>query len=270
MQNEPGKELTTQNLGDTIHMWAVREAIARQQHASEKGHQALPMYVDAQFARLFVGSTVRVISHRHTSIFFSRGMPWVGPKNGQHVRDTFKFLLNLPGLNLKVRMEAKNMVIDQPYVVLCPTASRSYKLWGKDQWLEVMEHLRKDFQIILNDNFIFKDEELPSGVFKCWTSPETLACALKCAELVVGVDSGPLHLADALDNPPVGLYGATSTMTYGPYIERGFCVDQHRQAWNSKDPYNSAFHLNHGMDLITTDMAIAAINTRLAHKRTPA
>ncbi len=46
--------------------------------------------------------------------------------------------------------------------------------------------------------------------------PEMMAL-LRGAELVVAADSGPLHLANALGTPVVGLYGPTSPDRNGPY-----------------------------------------------------
>ena len=44
-----------------------------------------------------------------------------------------------------------------------------------------------------------------------------LAGLLRSADLFVGVDSGPLHLAAALGTPALGLYGPKHVGTYGPY-----------------------------------------------------
>jgi heptosyltransferase I len=44
-----------------------------------------------------------------------------------------------------------------------------------------------------------------------------LAALLRRADLVIGVDSGPLHLAAALGAPTLGLYGPKHPGTYGPF-----------------------------------------------------
>jgi lipopolysaccharide heptosyltransferase I len=44
-----------------------------------------------------------------------------------------------------------------------------------------------------------------------------LAALLRSADLFVGVDSGPLHLAAAIGTPALGLYGPKHLTTYGPY-----------------------------------------------------
>ena len=51
-----------------------------------------------------------------------------------------------------------------------------------------------------------------------------LARFLERADLFIGVDSGPLHLAAALGTPVVGLYGPKHTGTYGPFWPGGASV----------------------------------------------
>jgi len=49
----------------------------------------------------------------------------------------------------------------------------------------------------------------------------TLAALFKRCRLVVGVDSGPLHLAIAADIPSVRLFGPTDQSVYGPWGDPG-------------------------------------------------
>ena len=49
------------------------------------------------------------------------------------------------------------------------------------------------------------------------TSLPELMGRLKAADLVVGVDSGPLHWADAMGVPLVAVYGATDPVRTGPW-----------------------------------------------------
>jgi ADP-heptose:LPS heptosyltransferase len=44
-----------------------------------------------------------------------------------------------------------------------------------------------------------------------------LAAVFQQAQLVLGVDSGPLHLATALDIPTVRIYGPIDPRTFGPW-----------------------------------------------------
>ena len=53
--------------------------------------------------------------------------------------------------------------------------------------------------------------------FSARTTLKQLACLLREADVVVGNDSGPIHVAAALGTPVIGLYGPTSPLKTGPY-----------------------------------------------------
>jgi ADP-heptose:LPS heptosyltransferase len=56
------------------------------------------------------------------------------------------------------------------------------------------------------------------------TNLRELASLLRSAKLVIGGDTGPLHLAAALGTKVVGLYGPTSCRRNGPYGQLGRCI----------------------------------------------
>ena len=49
------------------------------------------------------------------------------------------------------------------------------------------------------------------------TTLQQLAHLMKKSSLIIGIDSGPLHLAVALDCTCISIYGPVSEMSYGPY-----------------------------------------------------
>ena len=58
------------------------------------------------------------------------------------------------------------------------------------------------------------------------TNLRELAWILQKAEVVIGGDTGPLHLADALGTKVVGLYGPTDPRRNGPYSQLQHCIDR--------------------------------------------
>lgn len=60
------------------------------------------------------------------------------------------------------------------------------------------------------------------------TNLRELAWILQNAEAVIGGDTGPLHLADALGTKVVGLYGPTDPHRNGPYHQPGHVIDRFR------------------------------------------
>ncbi|MFZ2493266.1 MAG: glycosyltransferase family 9 protein, partial [Thermoanaerobaculia bacterium] len=49
---------------------------------------------------------------------------------------------------------------------------------------------------------------------------------LRHARLVIGADTGPLHLAAALKVPVIGLYGPTDPRRNGPWGQLDRCVER--------------------------------------------
>ena len=53
---------------------------------------------------------------------------------------------------------------------------------------------------------------------------------LQRADLVISPDSGPAHIASALNTPVIGLYAATWSQRSGPYNSLHLCVDRFEEA----------------------------------------
>ncbi|CAN5783428.1 glycosyltransferase family 9 protein [soil metagenome] len=79
-----------------------------------------------------------------------------------------------------------------------------------------------------------------------------------CA-LVISPDTGPLHIARALDRPVVGLYGYTNPKRYGPYGRPEQVVDGYARYAGETYGIDQKYRLD-GMDRITVDMVLAGID----------
>ncbi len=86
-------------------------------------------------------------------------------------------------------------------IVLSPRTSLPIKDWPQASWLEL-------HRLLLSDGYQCEWETLGS----LWE----LEAQLRGASLVVGGDSGPLHMADHMGIPVLGLYGATRPAFHGP------------------------------------------------------
>ncbi len=56
------------------------------------------------------------------------------------------------------------------------------------------------------------------------TLPQLIAL-LKCADLVLTPDSGPMHLANAVGTAVIGLHASTWPLPSGPYNSQDLCAD---------------------------------------------
>ncbi len=101
-----------------------------------------------------------------------------------------------------------------PYVLASPFAG-----WASKQW--PLEHYAKLAQMLplpLVLNVAPAQARLVEGMGHVHVSSIAgLIHATRHAQAVVGVDSGPLHLAAALGKPGVGLFGGTDPARNGPY-----------------------------------------------------
>jgi heptosyltransferase I len=98
---------------------------------------------------------------------------------------------------------------------------------------------------------------------------------LTVCDVVVAPDTGPIHIARALDVPVLGLYGHTDPKRYGPYnLRNGVCIDRYnfdasgvRSAWQGSGGRAGR------MELITVDEVEAAcgrlLDTACAHETGP-
>ncbi len=101
-------------------------------------------------------------------------------------------------------------------VVLLPGAGRPEKLWPAGRFRELAERLARRAVVLWGPG----EEDLARAIGSRIAPPTNLrelAYALEHAALVVGGDTGPLHLAAALGTKVVGLFGPTDFRRNGPY-----------------------------------------------------
>lgn len=108
-------------------------------------------------------------------------------------------------------------------VVLLPGAGRPEKLWPVERFAELARGLGGRALAVWGPG-----EEERAHAIGCRVAPKTnlreLAAILASAAVVVGGDTGPLHLAAALGTPVVGLFGPTDPRRNGPYGQVDRCV----------------------------------------------
>ncbi len=123
-------------------------------------------------------------------------------------------------------------VENSKYVVIQPTARQIFKCWDDDKFAIVIDHLKeKGYEVILTSGPSKEDQEMVESIAKyCINKPITalagntslleLAALIDHADLFVGVDSAPMHMAAALDTPLVCLFGATDYQQWRPWSDK--------------------------------------------------
>lgn len=112
---------------------------------------------------------------------------------------------------------------EQKVVALVPSTNMAIKRWTLDGWLKLDAHLRE----LGHRTLLFCDSPTSSmqrafaaagsTAIPVYTSLDNVAGVLANCDLTVGVDTGLLHMAGALDVPWVGLFGPTNPEVTGPY-----------------------------------------------------
>lgn len=142
--------------------------------------------------------------------------------------------LNTPDLNIKIKREKNEKIIG--VCIGGGTASefngkKIYpRAWSTEKIKKVIEYLRsKNLQVVL---FGGKDEEKDLEIIKdvlydskvCNYVNKTIitesAFLAKHCDLVVGVDTGMQHIADAVGTKTISIFGPTNPKTHGAYSEK--------------------------------------------------
>lgn len=90
-----------------------------------------------------------------------------------------------------------------------------------------------------------------------------LMALLRRAKFIVSADTGPLHLASALNTPVIGLYGPTDPSRNGPYSSSDVVV---RNPHASVTTYRREASYSAAMLSITVDQVLCAIERRLRQR----
>lgn len=119
--------------------------------------------------------------------------------------------------------------LSKPYYVALHATSKDSKLWPMDYWVELLKRLCADYHKVVylpwgNEKEKLRAEQIASLLpFAVVCNKLTLlqaAYLLKNAVGVVGVDTGLLHLANALSVPVVGVYTDTDPAKTGVQVSR--------------------------------------------------
>jgi predicted lipopolysaccharide heptosyltransferase III len=122
----------------------------------------------------------------------------------------------------------RNWNVNKPYLVLHPGSARQEKLWEAGRWAQMIERFGRDddFDLVLTSG-ASKHEQVHIAAIKNETQQQvidlsgktdllTLAALIGQAQLLVTVDSAPMHLAAATHTPQVILFGPTNPFHWRP------------------------------------------------------
>lgn len=124
----------------------------------------------------------------------------------------------------------------EPLVLIHPGAGWGNKAYPPRSWGRVAELLAADPGVTVRvamapgeEGLAHQVAEASAGAATLVPAPDlpSLAALLRSARLVLGGDTGPIHLARALDTPVLALLGPTDPARHGPYGRPHQCLAVH-------------------------------------------
>ena len=140
----------------------------------------------------------------HTAEHIASAMFWLGVPRSE-----------IPRAKLTA---SKKGMLTHPYAVLHPFASEPAKTWPPDRFLELAFRLEAAG---LEPVFLSGpgDDASPFVRFTLWNNAplDRVKSLMAGAQLFIGNDSGPAHVAAAFGIPVVALFGSTDPAIWGPW-----------------------------------------------------
>ncbi len=121
--------------------------------------------------------------------------------------------------------------LKESFIVIHPTPLTAYKRWPLANWVQLIESLPDEYQVVLSGAPIAQDRELNQSIIDLLSDTakskilnldgrlklDQLGTLLRQAKLYIGVDTSVTHLAAACNTPTITLFGATPPTNFGPW-----------------------------------------------------
>jgi len=211
----------------------------------------------------------------------------IAARSGEHVLDAMASFLEPLGLRqTRVRWDipiadaahefaARHLPGAMPTLLVSPCSSHALRNWQPGNYAAVIDHAATKlgwrvalcggpgaFERVFGDAIVEKAKSKPIDLIGKDTLKQFLALAQR-AHLLLSPDSGPMHMANAVGTPVLGLHAASNPHRSGPYSDRRWCVDRYdaaarkfrgkpasELAWGTKLEYPGV------MDLIEVDAVL--------------
>ena len=158
---------------------------------------------------------------------------------------------------------AEGQLPEEPFVLSCPQAGWGSKQWPASYYGELGDLLKREMglMLVLNGPPGAEEQLRAMGPVQAHCSGlPGLIWATRRALAVVGLDSGPVHLAAAIRKPGVAIFGPTDPARNGPY---GGTISVLRTP-NAETTYKRREEDNLAMRSITPRMVVDELKRCLA------
>lgn len=168
--------------------------------------------------------------------------------------------------------QAKRLVPCGRYMVMLVGGTSAAKRWAVSRFAELVDTVNRCYHIPVVILGAGNEEVSMAAQVAAKGGPEIMNLAgktslteaieiIRAADLVVGNDSGPLHLAAALGKPVVGLYGPTDPAVVGPWGQADGVV-----AAGGDSPRRGRYsqRSEHAMSCISVEQVMQKVQAKLS------
>jgi lipopolysaccharide heptosyltransferase II len=169
------------------------------------------------------------------------------------------------------RLDSHPDILNEDFAVLSPGGAKPFRRWPIHNFLELADRFHSQGMdvVIIGDNqekdmLDGRKDKLPEGTLNLIgeTNLEQLISLIRKAKIVVANDSGPMHLANSLNVPVVGIFGSGDVVRTRPYLmEKARIVES--PAMDCKPCYNQNCDSQKCMQEITVDRVWEAVSDLL-------
>ena len=174
---------------------------------------------------------------------------------------------------------------DTPTLIVSPTSSHALRNWAADRYGATMDHAAaRGWRVVLVGGPSPGERAMADAVLSACRKPvldltgkdtlKRLLAMLQRADLLLGPDSGPMHMANAVGTKVLGLHAASNPDRSGPYSDRRWCVNKYDEAARrflgkpaSALAWGTKIEKPGVMDLISVDDTIERFEAFAAERR---
>ncbi|MCK5262417.1 MAG: glycosyltransferase family 9 protein [Gammaproteobacteria bacterium] len=175
------------------------------------------------------------------------------------------------------KSDQKKLLVINPCAV---AKSRSWRDWTTEGYAAVADYASEELgmKVILSGGSSIREQNVATAIFSlCKEKPMNLVGQTSIAELValldkasvvIAPDTGPAHIANALNTPVIGLYAATNPQRAGPYRFQKLVVNHYAHALENyyslsigDAPWGQRVHNDECMALIKADEVIKKLRS---------
>lgn len=177
---------------------------------------------------------------------------------------------------------------DQPTLLVNPCSSHPLRNWRAERYAALADHAisRHGLRVAICGGRSALERDTADAILAAMrheavdlvgrdTLKQFLALARRAVALVTP-DAGPMHMANAMGTPVLGLHAASNPARSGPYTDRQWCVDCYDAAARrfhgvpaSDLPWGSKIEVPGVMDLVETEAAIERLDALMAARAKP-